>query len=46
LTSWGGPLTFELQNGPVILRGTRRIFAFHRSWLTELGDGLRVDDFR
>lgn len=22
-----GPVTFELQNGPVILRGTRRIFA-------------------
>jgi len=22
-----GPVTFELQNGPVVLRGTRRIFA-------------------
>lgn len=25
-----GPVTFELQNGPVILRGTRRIFASAR----------------
>jgi len=32
-----GPLTFELQNGPVILRGTRRIFASVRV----LDHGLR-----
>ena len=25
-----GPVTFELQNGPVVLRGTRRIFASAR----------------
>lgn len=28
-----GPVTFELQNGPIVLRGTRRIFA-----------GIRVTD--
>jgi hypothetical protein len=32
-----GPVTFELQNGPVVLRGTRRIFASVRV----LDDGLR-----
>jgi hypothetical protein len=26
-----GPVTFELQNGPVVLRGTRRIFASVRA---------------
>jgi hypothetical protein len=26
-----GPVTFELQNGPVVLRGTRRMFASARA---------------
>jgi hypothetical protein len=45
-----GPVVFELQNGPIVLRGTRRIFASARVLNTGLGGHLnlmrRVNDPR
>jgi hypothetical protein len=45
-----GPVTFELQNGPIVLRGTRRIFAAVRVLDRGLGGRLnlmrRVEDPR